>query len=182
MKFAFWILFRTSPDFITLRIFARIALEKVSSGKTRGKTALPSFLPSFQPPGSVELDTEKKQRKEKKQLLQRKRKNNYYKEQVPSYCVTTSTLLTQLCAQHSGPGTGAAGRVLTRRATVPVRGRPTRGPTRAAARHAGPPLADLGQGCSQSLRIGPASPRCSTTCGCTQARSTAVAANGWARL
>ena len=65
--------------------------------------------------------------------------------------------------------------MLTRDATAPVRCRPTRGPTRAAAGRAGPPLADLGQRCNQSLPIAPASPRYSTTCGCMQDRSTAAA-------
>ena len=51
------------------RVFARIALERVSSGKARGKTALPSFLPSSQPPGSLELDTEKRLRKKRKEEL-----------------------------------------------------------------------------------------------------------------
>ena len=77
--------------FLHACFFARIALERVSSGKARGKTALPSFLPSFQPPGSVELDTEKKQRKEKKE------KSNYYKEKetttTKNKCQATASLL-----------------------------------------------------------------------------------------
>ena len=102
---------------------------------------------------------------------------HYESKELLNYC--TNTQLARRCAQHSGPRAGAAGRVLTQPATAPVRCRPTRGPTRAAAGRAGPPLADLGQRCNQSLPIAPASPRYSTTCRCVEDRSTIAEVGGF---